>query len=601
MDVIKKITAILSPHERKQAIGLVLAILIIAFIDVTGVASVLPFMSILANPEIIHSNEMLAWAYKELGFSNTNDFILTLGCIVLTLMLCSTLSNLMAIWIICHFTRGWEHSISKRLLTQYIYQPYSYFLEQNTSNFIKNLHSEITAIITCVFVPGAHILARSLVACLIVILLIIVNPFLAIILFLLFGGAYFIIYRWTANLIDRSGKNRVEANRDRFKISSECLKGIKDVKILGKERSFIEYFSGPSERFTKSAKTHDLVGQVPRLGLEAIAFGGLMGTILYHLSLEADFLEILPILSIYAIGGYRLMPALNTIYSGFSQIRFHLPSLDIIYSDLNTERPFGSNEIPDGKKQVALSLENKIELRNLTFYYSNEPKPAVNNINLAIEKNSSVAFVGPTGSGKTTTIDMILGLLSPSKGKILVNDIPLSPENLRQWQNNLGYVPQHIHLFDESVARNISFCMDNKNIDMKAVKQAARIANLHNFICNDLKNGYDTVIGEDGVRLSGGQRQRIGIARALYRDPGLLVLDEATSALDGVTENAVMEAIHNLSHQKTIITIAHRVSTVKECDIIYLLEGGIITAKGTYEELIKSNSTFQKLSKLPNS
>ena len=250
--------------------------------------------------------------------------------------------------------------------------------------------------------------------------------------------------------------------------------------------------------------------------------------------------------------------------------------------------------------QWLLPGDSQIRLRDLTFYYSRESKPSIKKINLTIEKNSTVAFVGTTGSGKTTTVDLILGLLKPSSGEILVNDISLSPKNIRQWQNNLGYVPQHIHLLDDSVARNIAFSLDDQNIDMKAVQQAARTANLHNFISNDLGKGYDTVIGEDGIRLSGGQRQRIGIARALYNNPGLLILDEATSALVGATEDAVMEAIHNLSHQKTIITIAHRISTIKECDIIYLLEGGTITAQGTYEELIKTNFNFQKLSKLPS-
>ena len=575
------------------------AILLISIIDVTGIASTLPFMATLANPEFIHDNRVLAWLYRELNFSNTQDFTFFIGCTVLILLLCSTAANLVAIWIIIYFTRRWEHNISKRLLTGYIYQPYSYFLKHNSAIFIKNVHSEVTAIITGVFIPAMHVFARSVVVVLIIFFLVIVDPILAIAVFLFFGGIYYAIYGCAARLIDNSGKIRVESNQQRFKMASESFRGIKELKVLGKENCFIKNFSVPSERYAKSAIIHDLVGQIPRLGLEAVAFGGLLATVLYFLSTRSSLSEFLPMMSFYAICGYRMLPGLNIIYSGASQIRFHIPSLNIIHFDLKTKRPIESTMKVADEKQVNFSLDSQIRLRDLTFYYSGESNPSIKEINLTIEKNSTVAFVGTTGSGKTTTVDLILGLLKPSSGEILVNDISLSPKNIRQWQNNLGYVPQHIHLLDDSVARNIAFSLDDQNIDMKAVQQAARTANLHNFISNDLGKGYDTVIGEDGIRLSGGQRQRIGIARALYNNPDLLILDEATSALDGATEDAVMEAIHNLGHQKTIITIAHRISTVKECDIIYLLEGGTITAQGTYEELIKTNYNFQKLSKLP--
>jgi ATP-binding cassette, subfamily B, bacterial PglK len=330
---------------------------------------------------------------------------------------------------------------------------------------------------------------------------------------------------------------------------------------------------------------------VPRFALEAIAFGGMLLLILYLMARSGSFAGALPIIALYAFAGYRLMPALQQIYDAFTQLRFAGPALDALHQDLSSLQAADAQHGP----LSPLLLTQAIELNQVSYRYPNAPHPALKGIDLTIPAHSTVGFVGATGSGKTTMVDVILGLLEPQEGHLSVDGLPITAAKRRQWQRAIGYVPQHIYLADDSVAANIAFGVNPKDIDPQAVERAAKIANLHEFVVNDLPQSYATTVGERGVRLSGGQRQRIGIARALYHNPQVLILDEATSALDNLTEQAVMEAVNNLGHDITIILIAHRLSTVRQCDQIYLLERGEVKAGGTYEELAASNQQFKAM------
>jgi len=297
-------------------------------------------------------------------------------------------------------------------------------------------------------------------------------------------------------------------------------------------------------------------------------------------------------LALYAFAGYRLMPALQQIYNNIIRIKFTIPALDTVYNDLKSLKPYS----PSHNKE-AIPLNKTITLKNLYFHYPNASRTALKNINFSIQARSTVGIVGATGSGKTTTVDIILGLLEPQKGTLEVDDKVIDKHNLKSWQRSIGYVPQQIFLSDDSVAANIAFGTDLKDINQEAVEYAAKIANLHEFVINELPSKYQTTVGERGIRLSGGQRQRIGIARALYHNPQILILDEATSALDNLTERAVMDAVQTLRKNLTIILIAHRLSTVRNCDNILLLEKGEIKEQGTFEELIKNNAQFRATAK----
>ena len=303
---------------------------------------------------------------------------------------------------------------------------------------------------------------------------------------------------------------------------------------------------------------------------------------------SGNFSSALPILSLYVFAGYRLMPALQQIYSASTKVTFLGPALESLHEDIKSLKNFSVN-----KDQNRFRFKKEIVLKNIYYNYPNSSRTTLKNINIIIPIKSTIGFVGVTGSGKTTTVDIILGLLEAKKGTLEVDGQIISKDNLRSWQKCIGYVPQHIYLSDDTVSANIAFGVEPKDISQEAVEKASKIANLHQFVTNELPKQYETTIGERGVRLSGGQRQRIGIARALYHNPQLLILDEATSALDNQTEKAVMDAVNNLNKDRTIIQISHRLSTVKNCDIIFLLDKGQLQHEGTFEDLINVSENFR--------
>jgi ABC-type multidrug transport system fused ATPase/permease subunit len=327
---------------------------------------------------------------------------------------------------------------------------------------------------------------------------------------------------------------------------------------------------------------------LPRFAFETIAFGAILLIAVYLIAMRRDMSAVIPVISLYAFAGYRMMPAFQHIYAGITQIRFHSGALDLLSEDLARTAPLPPESTP------ALPFQREIVLRDVSFAYP-QTSAALRTVSLSIRANTTVAVVGASGAGKTTLIDVLLGLLRPQTGDIRVDGVDIDNSNVRAWQRNIGYVPQQIYLVDDSVAANIALGVPPEHIDRAAVEHAARIANLHDFIIGSLPNHYDTVIGERGIRLSGGQRQRIGIARALYADPSVLVLDEATSALDGVTESAIMEALGALAHKKTIVIIAHRLSTVEKCDVIYLMNEGRVVGQGSFAALRRESPLFQKM------
>ena len=389
--------------------------------------------------------------------------------------------------------------------------------------------------------------------------------------------------------------NKTTASRQvMFKIVSEGFGGIKDLKFLHREANVIKNFSTDALTFANCASTAAVIASMPRYILEIIAFGSIILVLIYLLMINSAVATIIPLLSLYVFAGYRLMPSLQQAFTYLTQIKTNQRSLDIIYDDIKCL----SLITRANNTKTTLSFTQELSLEKITFVYPNAKKPAINELNLVIKPYSVTGFVGLTGAGKTTLIDIILGLLIPTAGVMKIDGLIIDANHVGAWQNNIGYVPQHIYLCDDTIANNIAFGLQSNEVDMDAVKQAAFLASLSDFIEKELPLGYDTVVGERGVRLSGGQMQRIGIARALYRNPSVLILDEATSSLDGITENAILQSIESLAQQKTVIIIAHRFSTIKECDEIFLMENGRIVDFGDYDELLKRNLDFKKMAKL---
>ena len=593
MQTFKKLLLLLSSHGRKQALSLIIMTLIMALLDTIGVASILPFVAVLTNPSLVETNIVLNTVFEFLsnfGVENNQQFLLVLGTIVFVLLIISLAFKALTTYAQVRFVQMREYSISKRLVEEYLHQPYSWFLNRHSADLGKTILSEVQQVIGNGINPLMELIAKGMVAIALIVLLIIADPKLALIVGFSLGGAYLIIFYFVKNFLNLIGEERLKNNQLRFTAVSEAFGASKEVKIAGLEENFIERFSESAKIFALTTASSRIIGLLPRFALEAIAFGGIILAILYLMAQTGNFNKALPLLSLYVFAGYRLMPSLQQIYASFTQVIFVGPSLDKLYDDINNLKSYRSNQ-----HQGSLSFNKSITLKNVYYNYPNSLKTAIKDISINIPIKTTVGLVGTTGSGKTTTVDLILGLLEAQKGTLEVDGQIISQKNSRAWQSSIGYVPQHIYLADDTVAANIAFGLKSKDIDEESVIKASKIANLHEFVINELPKQYQTTIGERGVRLSGGQRQRIGIARALYHNPKVLILDEATSALDTQTEKAVMDAVNKLRKNITIILIAHRLNTVRHCDIIFNIEKGQLKTQGSFDQLINSNKSFSSI------
>ena len=585
MQTLKRLLYFLSYQERKQAYLLLIMIIIMALLDMLGVASILPFMAVLSNPSLIQTNIILNTAFKFLGrfgIETNQEFLLVLGGIIFVLLIISLTFKALTTYVQVRFVRMREYSISKRLVMEYLNQSYSWFLSRNSADLGKTILSEVQTVIASGLYPLIDLVAKSFIVITIITLLVVVDPKLALIVSLSFGSTYLFIFYFVRNFLNTSGEERLKNNQLRFTAVSEAFGAAKEVKVGGLEETFIKSFSKSAKIYARTIASSMVLAILPRFILEAIAFGGILLLILYKMALVGNFNNSLPIISLYIFAGYRLMPAVQQIYSSLTQLTFVSPSVDKLYYDLKNLKSYNKNQ-----EENILTFNNEINLNHIYYNYPNTSRTTLRDISLTIPAKSTVGFIGSTGCGKTTTVDIILGLLCPQKGTLKVDGKVITEQNSRAWQRLIGYVPQHIYLSDDSVMANIAFGIEPKNINQDMIIEASKIANLHKFVTDELPNNYQTSIGENGVKLSGGQRQRIGIARALYHNPRVLILDEATSALDNQTEQEVMDAVFNYSKDITIILIAHRLNTVKNCDIVYKLEKGKIIDQGSFDELMK--------------
>jgi ATP-binding cassette, subfamily B, bacterial PglK len=579
---------LLNRSERRQVYLLLPGIIVMACLEVIGIAAISPFLSLVTNPNALQESALLQRIYTTLGFNSTHSFVVFMGLLALGLMITSNLFSLFMNWLLVRFAWLKNHSISQRLLAEYLAKPYTFFLERNTSEMGKNILAEVQQVVNGLIVPGMQTLANVVVVLFILTFLIVINPLRAIVIALAFSAGYALVYSLIQRRMARYGDESVQANKQRFQLANEALGGVKEIKLLGRENVFLGGYSSVSKFFSRRMAMAETLTNSPRYVLDTVAFGTLLGMMILLYIRDAS--QVIPVVGLYAFAGYRLMPALQQIYRHVTKARFHTAVVATVKHDLG----LASAKFPDTVERIV--FREGLELKNISFKYPTAKETLLNNLSLTIKRNASVAFVGSTGSGKTTIVDLLLGLLPPDRGHLLIDGQRLSEDNLRSWQANLGYVPQSIFLSDGTIAQNIAFGIAKDKVDMEAVIKAATIANLHEFV-SSLPEGYNTIVGERGVRLSGGQRQRIGIARALYHDPSVLILDEATSALDTVTEEAVFQAIKNVMGTKTVIMIAHRISTVRDCDTIFVLDRGRIVAQGSYRDLLLSSPLFQALAR----
>jgi ABC-type multidrug transport system fused ATPase/permease subunit len=600
MFVLKKLVKLLSRKEKKHLSFLLVMILIMSILDTIGVASILPFISIISNPSLVESNSLLNSIFissKYFGLKSIDQFLFFFGISVFLFLIFTLIFKAIVHYWQLHFIEMREHSIGKLLIEGYLKQNYDWYLNKNSSHLGKNILSEVKEVIDNGLAPMMKLITQGLVVFFIILLLILIDLKLAINVGFTLSVIYVLIFSSVNSYLARIGKERFNANEIRFKTIADTFGAIKEIKFGNTENTYLNKFSKNAKIYSKHQSSAKILAIIPRFILEGIAFGGMMIIILYLMRKSGNFNNTISIISLYAFAGYRLLPAMQQIYEAITKLKYVKNALDILYKDLIklNSKNFEKKKITKYEK---VNFDKTFEFKEVYFKYPNSEKNTLKNISFKIDINSRVGFVGSTGSGKSTIIDIMLGLLTPQKGEISIDEKNLSRKNYKNWQLNLGYVPQQIYLLDDTILSNIAFSVESEKIDFTRVEKAARLANIDDFITRKLPHKYETVIGERGVRISGGERQRIGIARALYHNPKVLILDEATSALDNLTEQAVMESINELSDNLTIITVAHRLSTLKNYDKIFLLDNGEIIEYGNYEELMSLNKKFSKFAKV---
>lgn len=588
MRTMKRALALLSQRERFIFILLMGLTLVQAALELAAIGSISPFLMVASSPDKIKTIRALNWIYEEFNFSDSLAFLQFLAGMAFVLLLLSNSVGAVNLWANARYTEGRTLALSLRLLSHYLRQPYPFFLNRNSSELGKMVLSEVGQVVTEVIGPVLKLMSSVLGSLAIVLFLLAVNIKIALLSAAILGGSYGFFYVLVRGRLQLLGAERLQANRQRFKHVSEAFGGVKDVKLLGKEQAMVDQFRVPAVTMARVGIRALLIKLLPPLVMQLVSFGGLLViTVALLTSRKGDISLVLPTLGVFAFAGFRLIPRVQGIFQTVAKVRFGAAAVDSLYREL-VESPVSALQAPRsgaGPTAAFPAPRDSIVIDNVSFTYPRADRPALHGISLTIPANSTVGLIGSTGGGKTTLGDVILGLLWAQSGEIRIDGRSLQPGHLRAWMDQIGYVPQHIFLTDDTVARNIAFGVPSEKIDMQAVEAAARIANIHEFIVREMPLGYQTAVGERGVRLSGGQRQRIGIARALYQNPAVLLLDEATSALDTATESSVMAAIHKLAGTRTIILIAHRTTTLTACSKVFELQHGQVVRSGTYEEL----------------
>jgi ATP-binding cassette, subfamily B, bacterial PglK len=577
MNFLKKTIYLLTSSERITAGSIILMMMIMALLDATSVASIMPLIAVISNPDIIQTNTFLKYLFDKsemIGVENQQQFIFFFSSLVFVFLVMSLAFKAITTYVQLYFVQMREHSISKRLMESYLYQPYEWFLNHHSANLSKIILSEVMIVVNGGLKPIMTLLAQLFIVITLSCLIFIVEPELSLIVCLILFVFYFSIYKFSSNFLIKIGKERIKANEERFATISEAFGAVKEIKLGNLEKSYVNNYSRPTRLFAKNQASSFIISQIPRFALEAIVFGGMIFIIMFLIAKSEDFNSAVPLIALYAFAGYRLMPAFQQIYASLSQLQFVSPALEEVYKSLSMTK-FNNNY----KNKDILTLNKKLILNKIYYKYPGELRNTLSDLNLEITARTTVGLIGVSGAGKTTLIDIIIGLLEPQKGTLEVDGKIINKNNYHSWQHLIGYVPQKIFLTDKSIAQNIAFGIDPEKIDYQAVERAAKIANLHQFIIEQLPKKYETFVGEHGVRLSGGQRQRIGIARSLYRQPQVLVFDEATNGLDSATEKKLLDEIYNLKESMTLIMISHQYDTLNKCDKIFKLENGTVIEK----------------------
>ncbi len=573
MDLLRKFNYILSRRQKIYVVLLFFVILFGTLMELAGVSIILPFVQAIVSPDAIMNNRYVIKLCEIFGIEGINHLLMLISVALIVIYIVKNIYMCVMNNAIYHFIYNNQRKLANQMFQCYMKQPYIFHLSKNTSEMIRNITSDSAMFFSAVL-AYLQLLTEISVCFVLVAFLLLIDKSITIGI----AGVLFVFIVLYVNIIKRKiqsmGERTRESQVSMTKWIQQGFGGIKEVKILGREQFFLNNYDSTYKEYAETNRKFMLYSFLPKPLMETFCISGIMAVIAIKLYRNVDLTYFAPTLSVFAIAAFRMLPSAGRIAQFINNIAYNRPAVDAVHSSLkDIEKLLAEGEKMNCGKEN-FDFHDAINIRHMDFRYPNVEKNVLNDVNLRIQKNLSVAFVGPSGAGKTTLADIILGVLQPQGGAVLADDINIH-ENLCGWNKHLGYIPQSIFLTDDTIRNNIAFGIESDQIDEERVWKALEGAQLKTFV-EELDKGLDTAVGERGARLSGGQRQRIGIARALYRDPDVLVLDEATSALDTDTETAVMEAIENLSGKKTIIIIAHRLTTIRNCDMVYEVTNGSV-------------------------
>ena len=568
-NLIRRVLFLARPYGRAKLAGVFSLSLAQAVFQVIGVTSIFPFLALAADPDRIRRSHFGTRFLSLFPPMENFQLLIITGVIAIVGVLFSNAINLLAEYARTRYAQNFAHWLRVRLLRRMASQPYTYFLQRNSGDLLKKVLGDVMNYTTGVPLPLLDTVARAVTAVLLLATLFLVQPVIALSAAIGLGGFYAITFRLLARKRREVDENLGTHTIGFYREAHQMLGGIKPVKVHRAEEHFLARFAGHSAIIAKMTARMPIFNSA-RYVVEPLAFGGLVVAVLLLAAKGRDFSDILPNLGVMALAGYRLLPSIQLLYSQLTQVSSMRHAMDEVYDEFVTAETDGSVSPAISSDTLArarpLRWNDSITLREISFRYPGASRPALKEISLIIAKNTSLGVIGPTGSGKSTFVDLLLGLYQPTAGEILIDDEPLTPALVPAWQASIGYVPQDIFLIDDTIARNIAFGLLDTEIDPAQLREACATAQLLEFIEIELPAGFDTIVGERGIRLSGGQRQRIGLARALYHGPSLLILDEATSALDVATEARLLEALRTLAGKLTMVVAAHRLSTIAGCD-----------------------------------
>ena len=569
-DLIRRVLFLARPYGKAKLAGVFSLSLAQALFQVIGITSIFPFLAIAADPERIRRSHFGMRFLELFPPMQNRQLLLVAGVIAIVALLASNVVNLVAEYVRTRYAQNFGHWLRVRLLRRMASQPYPYFLQRNSADLLKKVVGDVMNYSSGVLLPLLDSVARSLTAVLLLATLFLVQPVIALSAAIVLGAYYVIIFRLLARKRREANENLRTSVGGSYREAHQMLSGIKAVKVHRAEEHFLGRFAKHSAVMAQMYAQLPVFANSARYLVEPLAFGGLVLAVLLLAAKGRDFSDILPNLGVMALAGYRLLPSLQLLYGQLTQISTMRHAVDEVYDEFAAAETDSS--IPrvmrsDGVTPAApFRWNDAIVLREVSFSYPSAPRPTLDDLSLTIAKNTSLGVIGPTGSGKSTLVDLLLGLYQPTAGEILIDGRPLTPALVPAWQASIGYVPQDIFLIDDTITRNIAFGLLDNEVDAARLREACDMAQILDFIEAEVPDAFDTNVGERGVRLSGGQRQRIGLARALYHRPSLLILDEATSALDIATEAKLLEALRALAGKLTMVVAAHRLSAVANCD-----------------------------------